>query len=81
MSGLTRWEPTTRWNPFKELEEMEKNWREENERIMRAYPPDGDYPDPPALPDKGPDPDDELITPNSPPPKNTPTRSPRRRRP
>jgi sec-independent protein translocase protein TatB len=29
-----------------ELEEMEKKWREENERIMRAYPPDGDYPDP-----------------------------------
>lgn len=24
MSSLTRWEPTTRWNPFKELEEMEK---------------------------------------------------------
>ncbi|MDK2744490.1 MAG: Hsp20/alpha crystallin family protein [Nitrospira sp.] len=24
MSGLTRWEPTTRWNPFKEIEEMEK---------------------------------------------------------
>jgi len=24
MSVLTRWEPTTRWNPFKELEEMEK---------------------------------------------------------
>ena len=25
MSGLIRWEPTTtRWNPFKELEEMEK---------------------------------------------------------
>src|SRR6185295_19190248 len=25
MSALTRWEPTmTRWNPFKELEEMEK---------------------------------------------------------
>ncbi len=24
MNGLTRWEPTTRWNPFKELEEMEK---------------------------------------------------------
>lgn len=24
MSGLTRWEPATRWNPFKELEEMEK---------------------------------------------------------
>jgi len=24
MSSLQRWEPTTRWNPFKELEEMEK---------------------------------------------------------
>ncbi len=24
MSALTRWEPTTRWNPFKDLEEMEK---------------------------------------------------------
>lgn len=24
MSALTRWEPTTRWNPVKELEEMEK---------------------------------------------------------
>lgn len=24
MSGLTRWEPLTRWNPWKELEEMEK---------------------------------------------------------
>ncbi|BFU88903.1 MAG: Heat shock protein, Hsp20 family [Nitrospira sp.] len=24
MSGLTRWDPTTRWNPFKEIEEMEK---------------------------------------------------------
>ena len=24
MSVLTRWEPTTRWNPFKEIEEMEK---------------------------------------------------------
>ena len=29
-----------------ELEEMEKKWREENERIMRAFPPDGDYPSP-----------------------------------
>ena len=29
-----------------ELEEMEKKWREENERIMRLYPPDHDYPDP-----------------------------------
>ena len=42
-----------------ELEEMEKKWREENERIMRAYPPDGDYPDPPALPLHGPEPDDD----------------------
>ena len=24
MAGLTRWEPLTRWNPWKELEEMEK---------------------------------------------------------
>jgi HSP20 family protein len=24
MSALTRWEPATRWNPFKELEEMER---------------------------------------------------------
>jgi HSP20 family protein len=24
MSGLTRWDPATRWNPFKEIEEMEK---------------------------------------------------------
>ena len=24
MSALTRWDPTTRWNPFKEIEEMEK---------------------------------------------------------
>jgi HSP20 family protein len=24
MSGLTRWEPATRWNPFKEIEDMEK---------------------------------------------------------
>lgn len=24
MSAVTRWEPASRWNPFKELEEMEK---------------------------------------------------------
>ena len=29
-----------------ELEEMERKWREENERIMRLHPPDGHYPDP-----------------------------------
>src|SRR3954452_11141382 len=28
-----------------ELEEMEKKWREENERIMRAYPPEHHYPE------------------------------------
>jgi sec-independent protein translocase protein TatB len=29
-----------------ELEEMEKRWREENERIMRLHPVDGHYPEP-----------------------------------
>lgn len=29
-----------------ELEEMEKKWREENQRILAQYPSDGDYPDP-----------------------------------
>jgi sec-independent protein translocase protein TatB len=29
-----------------ELEEMEKRWKEENERIMSMYPPDAHYPDP-----------------------------------
>ncbi len=24
MSGLTKWEPATRWNPFKEIEDLEK---------------------------------------------------------
>jgi sec-independent protein translocase protein TatB len=28
-----------------ELEEMEKTWREENERIMAQYPPDAHYPE------------------------------------
>src|ERR671938_435195 len=31
-----------------ELEEMEKRWREENERIMRLHPSNADYPDPGA---------------------------------
>jgi sec-independent protein translocase protein TatB len=31
-----------------ELEEMEKRWREENERIMRLHPANAHYPDPPA---------------------------------
>jgi sec-independent protein translocase protein TatB len=29
-----------------ELEEMEKRWREENDRIMRLHPADGHYPEP-----------------------------------
>ena len=37
-----------------ELEEMEKTWREENERIMARYPTDAHYPEggsqPPAVP-------------------------------
>ena len=28
-----------------ELEEMEKKWREENERIMQLHPPDAHYPE------------------------------------
>ena len=29
-----------------ELEEMEKKWRDENQRILAQYPADGQYPDP-----------------------------------
>jgi sec-independent protein translocase protein TatB len=29
-----------------ELEEMEKRWREENDRIMSLHPPDADYAEP-----------------------------------
>ena len=29
-----------------ELEEMEKKWREENERILRLHPADAQYPEP-----------------------------------
>lgn len=29
-----------------ELEEMEKTWREQNEQIMKAFPPDAQYPEP-----------------------------------
>ena len=46
-----------------ELEEMEKKWREENERIMRLHPANAEYPEPGtpdemppvAAPDPGPD--------------------------
>ena len=43
-----------------ELEEMEKKWREENERIMRLHPANADYPEP-GQPDEMPpvaDPDE-----------------------
>ncbi len=36
-----------------ELEEMERNWREENQRILSQYPADAVYPDPPAKTDDG----------------------------
>jgi sec-independent protein translocase protein TatB len=48
-----------------ELEEMEKKWREENERIMQMHPPDAHYPEP-GQPDQMPPvvnpelPEDEL---------------------
>src|SRR5215213_7933829 len=29
-----------------ELEEMERKWREENQRILAQHPADGDYPEP-----------------------------------
>ena len=40
-----------------ELEEMERKWREENERIMQLHPPDADYPAPPDTPGHAPDDD------------------------
>jgi sec-independent protein translocase protein TatB len=36
-----------------ELQEMEKKWREENERIMQLHPANADYPEP-GLPDEMP---------------------------
>jgi sec-independent protein translocase protein TatB len=43
-----------------ELEEMERKWREENQRILAQYPADGHYPDPtddmpPLAPEDGAD--------------------------
>jgi sec-independent protein translocase protein TatB len=38
-----------------ELEEMEQNWRKENQRILAQYPADAHYPEPvPAAPDGAP---------------------------
>ena len=48
-----------------ELEEIEKKWREENERILKLHPANADYPEP-GKPDEMPPvaspdvPDDEL---------------------
>jgi len=39
-----------------ELEEMEKKWREENQRILAQYPADGHYPEPVPSSVEGPDP-------------------------
>ena len=33
-----------------ELEELERKWREDNERIMQAHPPDAHYPEPDTMP-------------------------------
>jgi len=38
-----------------ELEEMEKKWREENQRILAQYPADGHYPEPVPSPAEGPE--------------------------
>ena len=45
-----------------ELEEMEKKWREENERIMALHPPEAHYPEPAGQPDVMP----PLATPGDP---------------
>ncbi len=51
-----------------ELEEMEKKWREDNDRIMRRHPPEAHYPDPgqpdvmPPIAD--PDADDSALPPH-----------------
>jgi sec-independent protein translocase protein TatB len=49
-----------------ELEEMEKKWREENDRIMRLHPADAHYPEP-NQPDEMPpvaDPDADELPPD-----------------
>ncbi|MEO7364788.1 MAG: twin-arginine translocase TatA/TatE family subunit [Sphingomicrobium sp.] len=48
-----------------ELEEMDRKWREENERILSVHPADGDYPEPvmTALPNPTGYPEDEPLLP------------------
>lgn len=41
-----------------ELEEMEKKWREENQRILAQYPADGNYPEPDQIMTSAPPPVD-----------------------
>ncbi len=53
-----------------ELEEMDRKWREENERIMREFPGSADYPDP-ALADDG-----QVMLPLEPPEDIPPTKRP-----
>ena len=48
-----------------ELEEMDRKWREENERIMREFPSDADYPDP-----------DQVMLPLEPPEEIPPSKRP-----
>jgi len=60
-----------------ELEEMDRKWREENQRILAEYPADGDYPEPvpsgvegpvmTALPPSGPTEDEPTLPLEAPP--------------
>jgi len=49
-----------------ELEEMEKSWREQNQRILAQYPADADYPDPVPSESEGPDPVMTSLPPDQP---------------
>jgi sec-independent protein translocase protein TatB len=54
-----------------ELEEMDRKWREENERIMRDYPSDATYPDPAVEADNG-----QVMLPLEPPEEIPPSKRP-----
>ena len=54
-----------------ELEEMEKKWREENERIMRLHPANAEYPEP-GQPDEMPPVADDGKGEDEPPPEKRP---------
>jgi sec-independent protein translocase protein TatB len=49
-----------------ELEEMEKKWREENERIMKLHPANAEYPEP-GQPDEMPSAANPEVTDEEPP--------------